>query len=139
MPNKRTFYLLSKQLELNIEDFLPKSKQFLCVEYENYLLPAESFIYKINEQAMDLEEIEKQYRENTENSIVYQYLLNHEVHNVIAYTINNFFEFLNVYYYHLTNNNIQVNKCKNCGKYFIPSNKSNETLCDNVFRKRKNM
>lgn len=34
-------------------------------------------------------------------------------------------------------NKIPLNKCKNCGKYFIPLHKSNETLCNNKFKNGK--
>ena len=32
---------------------------------------------------------------------------------------------------------ITIKKCANCGKYFIPSNRSDEIYCDNVFRSGK--
>ncbi len=32
---------------------------------------------------------------------------------------------------------IPINKCDNCGKYFIPKNKSNEKYCDNIFKDNK--
>lgn len=32
---------------------------------------------------------------------------------------------------------ININKCSNCGKYFIPKNKSNEKYCDNIFKDNK--
>lgn len=32
---------------------------------------------------------------------------------------------------------MNINVCKNCGKYFIPRNKSNEKYCDNIFENGK--
>lgn len=32
---------------------------------------------------------------------------------------------------------ININKCDNCGKYFIPKNKANEKYCDNIFKDNK--
>lgn len=32
---------------------------------------------------------------------------------------------------------IKLNKCKNCGKYFIPKSKSNEELCHYIFKEGK--
>ena len=32
---------------------------------------------------------------------------------------------------------ININICKNRGKYFIPKNKSNEKYCDNIFENAK--
>ena len=34
---------------------------------------------------------------------------------------------------------IHINKCENCGKYFITKSKSNEKYCDNLFKNRENM
>ena len=34
-------------------------------------------------------------------------------------------------------NKIYINKCKNCGKYFLPLHKSNETLCNNIYKNGK--
>lgn len=34
---------------------------------------------------------------------------------------------------------IHINKCENCGKYFITKSKSNEKYCDNIYKNRKNM
>lgn len=31
----------------------------------------------------------------------------------------------------------KINKCKNCGKYFIPQNKVNEELCNNIYKNNK--
>lgn len=32
---------------------------------------------------------------------------------------------------------ININICENCGKYFIPKNKSNEKYCNNIFKSGK--
>ena len=31
----------------------------------------------------------------------------------------------------------KINRCKNCGKYFIPQNKINEELCNNIYKNNK--
>ena len=139
-PAKRLFYLKSKEIELMKSLIIPKSKQFICIEHKNNLLPAESFIYKMNDiNALSMEEIERQYTDNSNNNKVYKYISNHKVYNVTVFELSNFWEFLNAYFYYLTNNNIHINKCKNCNKYFIPANKSNETLCDNIYKNRKDL
>ena len=33
--------------------------------------------------------------------------------------------------------NIRFNKCKNCGKYFVPTSKSNEIYCTRIYRNNK--
>lgn len=37
----------------------------------------------------------------------------------------------------LRKNHINIKKCVNCGKYFIPTNRSDEIYCDNIFRSGK--
>lgn len=55
--------------------------------------------------------------------------------NLIAlehYTCTSIEEIVNVLFYKLKLSNVQVNKCKNCGKYFIPTGKVNEKYCDRI-------
>ena len=33
----------------------------------------------------------------------------------------------------IVENKVQIKKCQNCGKYFIPNKRSNEIYCDNIF------
>lgn len=37
----------------------------------------------------------------------------------------------------LAHNNIEIKKCKNCGKFFVPNNRSDELFCENVFENGK--
>ncbi len=37
----------------------------------------------------------------------------------------------------IAHNNIEVKKCKNCGKYFVPGSRSDELFCDNIFENNK--
>ena len=37
----------------------------------------------------------------------------------------------------LAHNNIEIKKCKNCGKYFVPGSRSDELFCDNIFENNK--
>jgi hypothetical protein len=48
------------------------------------------------------------------------------------YECSNILEIINVLFYQYKISNVQINKCLNCGKYFIPKKKSNEKYCDNV-------
>lgn len=40
-------------------------------------------------------------------------------------------------YTKIKNNQLLIKRCANCGKYFIPSNRSDEIYCDNIFRSGK--
>ena len=53
------------------------------------------------------------------------------------YCYNSLNDIFNVYAKLFYENNISLRQCKNCGKYFIPLHKSNETLCNNIFKNRK--
>lgn len=49
-----------------------------------------------------------------------------------AYDILNVQDFFNVYLDYFINDSFVLRKCKNCGKYFIPSSRSDTKYCDNV-------
>lgn len=49
-----------------------------------------------------------------------------------AYGIINLQDFFNVYLDYFINNSFVLRKCRNCGKYFIPSSRSDSKYCDNV-------
>ena len=53
------------------------------------------------------------------------------------YTFKSYHDFILFILYRAAALNIQFNKCKNCGKYFIPTTKSNEIYCTRVFRNSK--
>lgn len=58
-----------------------------------------------------------------------EYYLEYEVHDIHSLLL---FEIAK-----LTNNNVKIKRCANCGKYFIPTNRSDEIYCDNIFRSGK--
>ena len=49
-----------------------------------------------------------------------------------AYDIINIQDFFNVYLDYFINNSFVLRKCRNCGKYFIPSSRSDSKYCDNI-------
>lgn len=55
------------------------------------------------------------------------------------YELLTFIDFMNISFLQILLNNKTISKCKNCGKYFIPVNKNNETLCDNIYKNRQNL
>lgn len=54
-----------------------------------------------------------------------------------VYTFESYNDFILFILYRAAALNIQFNKCKNCGKYFVPTTKSNEIYCTRVFRNGK--
>ena len=53
------------------------------------------------------------------------------------YTFKSYHDFILFILYRAAALNIQFNKCKNCGKYFVPTTKSYEIYCTRVFRNGK--
>ena len=54
-----------------------------------------------------------------------------ELMPIKKYIITDFIDLLNVNIDIFFTKKMHINKCKNCGKYFIPSNRSDEKYCDN--------
>lgn len=54
-----------------------------------------------------------------------------------VYSFESYHDFVLFTIYKAASANIQFNKCKNCGKYFVPTTKSNEIYCTRVFRNGK--
>lgn len=54
-----------------------------------------------------------------------------------VYTFESYNDFILFILYRAAALNIQFNKCKNCGKYFVPTTKSNEIYCTRIFRNGK--
>lgn len=48
------------------------------------------------------------------------------------YEISSLKDLFCVFFNYLLENNITINKCKNCGKYFIPANRTDEKYCENT-------
>lgn len=135
-PNIRAY---SVQALCNLTLSLPENEKILSIIDNNTLIPTTSYIlHKSNisntskkirmEKYIEYENL--LYNGNINNDIVYYV----EIHNI--YSISHL---LNASINYLIQNNITICKCKNCGKYFIPTNKNNETLCDNIYKNRKNM
>nr|WP_296032794.1 DUF6076 domain-containing protein [uncultured Dorea sp.] len=51
-----------------------------------------------------------------------------------VYQINDIYTLLAIDFKKVLEKSILIKKCANCGKYFIPSNRSDEIYCDNIFR-----
>lgn len=129
----------SLQALCNLTLTLPKSEKILCIIDNDKLIPTTSYLlhkstkpkYSEEEQIQKYLEYEKLlHNGNINNDIVYY----SEIYNIYSIA-----DLLNVSINYFIQNNITVSKCKNCGKYFIPVNKNNETLCDNIYKNRQNL
>ena len=118
---------------------LPESEKILCVLDGKDLIPTTSYLFhNINKSKVSKEEKRQKFLEY--ESLLYQGRMNNDtIYFLDIYNINTIADLLNVSINYFIQNNIIISKCKNCGKYFIPVNKSNQTLCDNIYKNRKNM
>ena len=115
---------------------LPESEKILCVLDGKDLIPTTSYLFhNINKSKEDKRQKFLEYE-----ILLYQGRMNNDtIYFLDIYNINTISDLLNVSINYFIQNNIIISKCKNCGKYFIPANKSNETLCNNIYKNRKNM
>lgn len=132
-PNTRV-YSLQSLYKLCIP--LPSSEKILCIIDNNKLMPSTSYL---------LNKFSDEKKQEIEMSFDDMNLLNtgiiekKEVYYAEVYNIYSLRDLLNASLNIFLVNNILISKCKNCGKYFIPVNKNNETLCDNIYKNRKNL
>lgn len=59
-------------------------------------------------------------------------LKNNEIFTLRNYEIYSLKDLFCVFFNYLLENNITINKCKNCSKYFIPANRTDEKYCENI-------
>lgn len=135
-PNVRAY---SIQAICDFTLTLPKSEKILCVLDGKDLIPTTSYLFhNINKSKSSKEEKEKNFLEY--ENLLYQGKMNNDtIYFSDIYNINTISDLLNISINYFIQNNITVSKCKNCRKYFIPANKSNETLCNNIYKNRKKL
>lgn len=55
-----------------------------------------------------------------------------------CFEFDNIMDLINISFTQCINSKTYINCCKNCGKYFLPSTKSNEKYCDNISPQKSN-
>lgn len=65
-------------------------------------------------------------------------LKGNEIFTLRNYEISSLKDLFCVFFNYLLENNITINKCKNCGKYFIPANRTDEKYCKNISPQNSN-
>lgn len=55
-----------------------------------------------------------------------------KIFHITEYEITSLKDLFGIYFYFFIQETIWIKKCKNCGKYFIPTNRSDEKYCDNI-------
>lgn len=114
LPAQRLYILRERNQKTKIFELYDKNKIELC--FNNFGDFTKFSITKEN----DAQEIAKFTK--TENLLPYTYLCK----NLIPTLIIELLELTQV-------ENIEIKKCKNCGKLFVPENRSDELYCSNIF------
>lgn len=66
-------------------------------------------------------------------SIGYELIFDEEAEEFMSvYSVSNMLSLLALEYCHLTETNKHIRKCRNCGAYFIPKNRSDTVYCDRI-------
>ena len=74
---------------------------------------------------------------NNSSKISYEILPNNETEDTLeVFTINDILTFLLFDIAQVNKYNIQIKICQNCGKFFIPSSRSDEIYCDYPFNEK---
>ena len=76
------------------------------------------------------------YKNNTKNKferrkILTDYISKNSIELFVTYQIHTIKELLTISFIEILKNNLTINKCQNCGKYFIPESRSDEKYCNN--------
>lgn len=100
---------------------IPQKSHIMVYEEEGYIKNTDLLYYKYKKEEYEKEE---EYFDE-----IQQFFDKIELKYIDSYKIVSFKELLDLYYVEVLNN-INIKKCKNCGKYFIANNK--QTYCDNI-------
>lgn len=109
-------------------------RHIIYASYEEYgtFFPLKKLMFSIYDNA-------KSKKEKLTDTDFYQKILNetNTLNNkggiiyLKSYEINNLKDILSIYFNFFIQENICIRKCANCGKYFIPVNRTDEKYCDN--------
>lgn len=100
---------------------IPKCFCFYVVRDGKYITYLDEYIYeKIVRKTNNKENLELLFDEINSN----------DIREIQQYLCKGYEELFNVMFYRLKLSGAKINKCQNCGKYFIPKVKSNEKYCD---------
>lgn len=104
----------------------------------NAFCKCNSIIVPMNNLIFDISEERKENNVELLKKYVLESIKSNEKIYCKIYEINSLEDILNIYLSLFIENKLIINKCKNCGKYFIPSKRSDEKYCDNISPQNKN-
>ena len=142
----KAFTNLFKETNLDINQLTTDDKILLALEYYNFtkadiILPNSSYSYVkfYNDNLLYLDTyIYETFGSNCNLIDKYTQIKEMGFKQYEIYDIKSFIDLLNICLFNIIKNRPQINKCLNCGNYFIPQSKSNEKYCDRISPQNKN-
>lgn len=132
--------------ENSIYTKLSKTKRIFL--FEVLETPSNSFIYpfskvetkiNIDNDYLNIWNFKERYlyknlSKNKENNkkLLLDYIENNDIELFTTYRVNSIQELLNISFMEIFKKGITICKCKNCGKYFIPENRTDEVYCNRI-------
>ena len=117
-PAQRLYILREREQKAKVFEIYEESKINVCL---NNFGDFTKFSITNEEDAQEIAKVVE-----TENLLPYNYLCK----NIIPTFIIELLELTTI-------ENIEIKKCKNCGKFFVPENRSDELYCSNIFENGK--
>lgn len=124
--NLKTIELTANQFNFLYEStvVLPKNTRYFCYNENDYIKSFKSIYEKIiTSKEQNKSDSFFKLIDNLQPPIIFN-----------SYEITNLNHLLNVYQTYLFDRNINICKCENCNKYFIPNSRSDEKYCNNIFK-----
>lgn len=117
-PAQRLYILRKRKQKAKVFEIYEESKINLCL---NNLGDFTKFSITNEEDAQEIAKVVK-----NEDLLPYNYLCK----NIIPTFVIELLELTTI-------ENIEIKRCKNCGKFFVPENRSDELYCSNIFENGK--
>ncbi len=104
---------------------LPKSYIYNAFEKNNCIIPLQNLILELSKET-------EEKNINTLKNLALDFINSNNTVTCEIYEIHSLQDLLNIYMSLSIQKKVRINKCKNCGKYFIPKNRSDDVYCNNI-------
>lgn len=116
----------------NLNFIIPKHELYQAFIEDNKIVLTDDLLLScFNKLTKKQENFTDEELEQNVFDTIHKLYDNKEIFSLKYYEIFSIKDLLSIFFNFFMENNITINKCKNCGKYFIPSNRTDEKYCDN--------